>query len=300
MAAVAWHTGAHVAVLPLVAGGSVVAGIVLAFADGRAAVLAGVSRWAGAFVIVHAIRACATILAGVVGALVNVVLTVGSGEALRALAHVGVHKVHTLSTVGAWVGGAVVDLLLTVESGIAERTLAVVSSLWVVSTASAVKARPIGTGHGTELTVIAIEARGAGTFVCVFLISAASPIPAGVVGTFVDLNPTAGPREAGFTGAGVATLASIGTSGSIHAGLVVCAVVEILVAEEATPSLQAVTLPRLLAGAVKTSWVADAVITVTPTEANSTLAFTRLVTESMLLATTRKTDWFCAVGSLPS
>lgn len=73
-------------------------------------------------------------------------------------------------TVGAWVGGAVVDLLLTVESGIAERTLAVVSSLWVVSTASAVKARPIGTGHGTELTVIAIEARGAGTFVCVFLI----------------------------------------------------------------------------------------------------------------------------------
>lgn len=57
--------------------------------------------------------------------------------------------------------------------------------------------------------------------------SAASPIPAGVVGTFVDLNPTAGPREAGFTGAGVATLASIGTSGSIHAGLVVCAVVEI-------------------------------------------------------------------------
>ena len=61
-----------------------------------------------------------------------------------------------------------VDLLLTVESGIAERTLAVVSSLWVVSTASAVKARPIGTGHGTELTAVAIEAWGAGTCVCVF------------------------------------------------------------------------------------------------------------------------------------
>lgn len=42
-----------------------------------------------------------------------------------------------------------------------------------------------------------------------------------------------------------------------------------LVAEESTPSLLAVTLPGLLAGAMKASWVTDAVITVTAAETNT-------------------------------
>lgn len=56
---------------------------------------------------------------------------------------------------------------------------------------------------------------------------AASSIAAGVSSAFVDLDLTAGPREAGPAGTGVAALASVATSGSIHAGLVVGAVVEI-------------------------------------------------------------------------
>lgn len=57
--------------------------------------------------------------------------------------------------------------------------------------------------------------------------SAASSVATGVSSTFVDLDLTAGPSEAGLAGTGVAALTGVATSGSIHAGLVVSAVVEI-------------------------------------------------------------------------
>lgn len=50
-----------------------------------------------------------------------------------------------------------------------------------------------------------------------------------------------------------------------------------LVAKKPTPSLLAVTLPRLLAGAVEAAWVTDAVITVTATEAHTTPGNTTLI-----------------------
>lgn len=56
---------------------------------------------------------------------------------------------------------------------------------------------------------------------------AASAVAAGVPSAFVDLDLTAGPSEAGPAGTGVAALARVATSGSIHARLVVGAVVEI-------------------------------------------------------------------------
>lgn len=56
---------------------------------------------------------------------------------------------------------------------------------------------------------------------------AASAVAAGVPSAFVDLGLTAGPSEAGPAGTGVAALARVATSGSIHARLVVGAVVEI-------------------------------------------------------------------------
>lgn len=42
-----------------------------------------------------------------------------------------------------------------------------------------------------------------------------------------------------------------------------------LIAEEPTPSLLAVTLPGLLAGAMEAAWVTDTVVTVTATKANT-------------------------------
>lgn len=56
---------------------------------------------------------------------------------------------------------------------------------------------------------------------------AAAPVATGVPGAFVDMHFTAGPGEAGPAGTGVAALAGVATSSSVHAGLVVSAVVEI-------------------------------------------------------------------------
>lgn len=50
-----------------------------------------------------------------------------------------------------------------------------------------------------------------------------------------------------------------------------------LVAEEPTPSLLAVTLPGLLAGAMEAARVTDTVITVTPTEAHTTPGSTTFI-----------------------
>lgn len=56
---------------------------------------------------------------------------------------------------------------------------------------------------------------------------AAPSVATGVSSAFVDLDLTAGPSEARLAGTGVAALPGVATSGSIHAGLVVGAVVEI-------------------------------------------------------------------------
>lgn len=56
---------------------------------------------------------------------------------------------------------------------------------------------------------------------------AASSVAAGVSSTSVDLDLTAGPSEARPAGTGVAALTRVATSGSIHARLVVGAVVEV-------------------------------------------------------------------------
>lgn len=78
-----------------------------------------------------------------------------------------------------------------------------------------------------------------------------------------------------------------------------CAVVEILVTEEASPTLLAVALPWLLAGAMQAARIADAVVTVLPTKSHSAFAFARFVAKSMVFITSRKTEWFCAVLSFP-
>lgn len=61
-------------------------------------------------------------------------------------------------TVGAGAGAAVVNLLLAVEPCITSGALAEVATIWVVSAAAAVGAGPIGTRHGAELAVVAVEA----------------------------------------------------------------------------------------------------------------------------------------------
>lgn len=64
-------------------------------------------------------------------------------------------------------------------------------------------------------------------YVNIYTYSAASSVAAGIPSAFVDLNLTAGSSESWATGTGVAALAGVTTSGSIQAGLMMCAVVQI-------------------------------------------------------------------------
>lgn len=63
-----------------------------------------------------------------------------------------------------------VNLLFAVEPSIPSGALAVVPSIWVISTAATVRAGPVGTCHGTQLTVVAIETVRASASICVLQI----------------------------------------------------------------------------------------------------------------------------------
>lgn len=80
----------------------------------------------------------------------------------------------------------------------------------------------------------------------------------------------------------------------------VSTVVQVLVAEKAPPAFLAVTLPGLLAGAMETTWVSDALIAVAALPANSALALPWFVTVSMLVITPWQTDWVSAVLAFPA
>lgn len=117
----------------------------------------------------------------------------------------------------------------------------------------------------------------------------ASSVLAWIAVTDVDLLLTPVPSEAFLARTGVAALASVGAGGSVLAGFVVGAEVEVLVAEQAAPALLAVALPGLAARPVLAAWVPAALVTGRALPAQTTLALTRLVTEAMALATARRT-----------
>lgn len=126
--------------------------------------------------------------------------------------------------------------------------------------------------------------RGKGCFST--YITAAS-ILAGVAVTLIDFYLTSFTTEAFLACTCVTALACVSAGCSIHTGLVVCAEVQILVTEQASPALLAVALPRLATGPMHTAWVANAFITggTLPTRATYTLS--RLFTVPMALTTAR-------------
>lgn len=85
-----------VAVVSLMAGGPVVAGVVFASAHRGAAVLPVVSWRAGAGIVIDAVLASPSVDAGKGGTVVNVVIAVPPSEASLALAYVGVPQINTL------------------------------------------------------------------------------------------------------------------------------------------------------------------------------------------------------------
>ena len=77
-------------------------------------------------------------------------------------------------------------------------------------------------------------------------------------------------REPGRAGASVGSLASVQASGSVEAGAVVGAVVEVLVAKQASPSSLAVALVRLVAAAVLASWIKLALVAILASPSGAT------------------------------
>lgn len=73
-------------------------------------------------------------------------------------------------TISTRAGTAVVDFLFTVEARITQWAAAAVAPVRVVGAAPTVEARPVCTSHGTQLTVLPIEAWGAGTGIAVLQI----------------------------------------------------------------------------------------------------------------------------------
>lgn len=299
-AAVAPGTLTDIAVVSLVAGGPIVARVVFASAHRGAAVLPVVSWGAGAGIVIDAILAGPSIDTGEGGAVVHVVITVSPSEASLALAYVGVPQINALRSISTRAGTAVIDFLFTVEARIAQWAAAAVAPVGVVSASPTVEARPVSTSHRTQLTVLPVEAWRAGTGIAVLEISAASTILARVGITFIDFNLTIGACVARSARTSVAPLTSIGACGTILAGLVVGAVVQVLVAEKATPAFLAVALPWLLTGTMKAAWVSDALITVSPLPAHSAFAFPRLVAKAVLLVTSRQTNRLSAVLAFPA
>lgn len=117
-----------------------------------------------------------------------------------------------------------------------------------------------------------------------------SSVLAGVAVTLVGFQLTVGSSEAGSAGAGVAALARVGAGCTVGTGLVVGAVVEVLVTEEAPPSLLTVTLPWLAARPVEAARVANAFITGGALPAHAACTAPWGLAVAVLLAAVRRAD----------
>jgi len=125
---------------------------------------------------------------------------------------------------------------------------------------------------------------------------AAASILAGVAVTLVGFQLTVGASEAGPARAGVAALTRVGAGCPVGAGLVVRAVVEILVAEEAPPAFLTVALPRLATRPVEAAWVADAFVTRGALPAHATRTAPWGLAVAMLLIAVRRADGWGGKG----
>lgn len=80
------------------------------------------------------------------------------------------------------------------------------------------------------------------------------------MGTIINLLFTVSPSEAWRTVASVGSLACVEAGASIATRFVIGAVIQVLVAEKASPAFVTEAVPRLLAGSVQTSWIPLALV----------------------------------------
>lgn len=283
-----------------VARASIAARVGAARIHADAAVLATIAKGAGAGIAVDAVHTGATIGARILCTVVDVYLTSDASKASPAFTDHAPPHVQAVPSVQARVIAAAVNLLLTVGAVVAHWTPAGVAATRLLCAGASIEAWSIRAGHGTNLAVLAIEALRAGALVVVFQIIAAAAIFARVAVTFVDLDFTDVAGEAGLAAAGVAALARVAAGRAVHAGPVVGAVVEVLVAEEAAPAFLAVALPWLTASAVRAAGVADALVAHSALPADAALALPGALAVSVALAAARQANGFRAVFAPPT
>lgn len=265
----------------------------------HAAVPAAVAQGATACVGIDAIQARATVGTGALGAVVLVHLTPRPDKPRPTAADEATAK-NVTRTVYTGVVGTTADLLLTVGARETSRASASVSAMRLLAARAAIEARRVCASHGANLTVLAVEPLRTGAGVIVFQIRAAASVLAGIAVAFIGLDLAVGAAVAGLAGTGVTPLAGVGAGGPVRARLVVGAVVEVLVAEEAAPALLAIALPGFLAHTVQAAGVTDALIAEPPLPTNATYAFSRPSTVSIFIVATQQANRFRAVITLPA
>lgn len=119
---------------------------------------------------------------------------------------------------------------------------------------------------------------------------AAASILARVAVALVGLDLAGFTTEAGLADAGVAALTGVGAGGIIHAGFVIGAEVQILIAEQASPAFLASALKRLVAGAMQAPWISLALVAEGALPPEAALTLTGGLTITVLLATARRAD----------
>lgn len=186
----------------------------------------------------------------------------GSGEALRADALVTVDTINATSFVFAGIRIAVVDLVLAVYTAVTGRAGALVPGAGF-RTLSAILAGFVYTGLCGVLAKRAVEASRTHASVIggVRTAHACATVRARRLQAVVHQVLALGAGETLRTLARITALAGVEARSAVAAGLVVRAEVQVLVAEQSTPSLVAHAIPRLHTAAMDASWVSLALVT---------------------------------------
>lgn len=284
-----------------VTGGSIKAGPGAAGINSLSAVFSSITKSARTSVSVDTVHAGPTIGTWIAGTIINIYLTPGSGKALPTLAYCITSNIQAVAPIQTGIVGATIDFLFTVGAVVVHRAATNIASHDALFYARApVKARTICTGHSTNIAVLAIETPRTYTLVVIFQVITAASVPAGVAGALIALDLTVGTGESWPTVAGVAPLSSVGAAGAVSAWLMVGTVVQVLIAEEATPALLTGALKRLRAGSMQTTWISHTLIAKATLPSHAALTFSGHFTETVRLTASRKTDWFSAILALPA
>lgn len=118
----------------------------------------------------------------------------------------------------------------------------------------------------------------------------ATTVLARIAVALIRLNLTVGASEARLAGAGIAPLASVCACGIILARFMIGAEVKVLVTKQATPAFLAVALKWLVTGSMHAPGVPLALIAEGTLPPEATLALTRGLTITVLLAAARRAD----------